>query len=197
VKAPAIGAALVVAVVLAAVAFRVQADRGGQVPVTAQGVPFLFGGPWLRPDVRYGPAMDSVQAPPVQAAALDALRRLAEHDADDADRVGVYCAGVLTNYIITPIPATFLATLRSQNRRFVSAERCRFHLESQDVDRPGIWPRRAWLLWATVPEEPDRGRAVVDIGYHVGLTRGAGWRCFLSHRDGTWLVDSTVVRWQT
>jgi hypothetical protein len=174
-----------------------RADRGGQVPVTARGVPFLFGGPWLRPDVRYGPGLDSVRAAPVQAAAFGALLRLAENDAADEDRVSVYCAGVLANYLITPVSATILATIQSQDRRFVSAERCRFHLESQEIDRPGMWPRRAWLLWATTPEEPDTARAVLDIGYHAGLTRGAGWRCFLTKRDGNWLVDSTVVRWQS
>jgi hypothetical protein len=171
--------------------------RGGGVPVTARGVPLLFGGPWLRPDTRYGPALDSVQATAVQAAALDALLPLAREHAGEADQVGVYCVGILASYLITPVSAAALTTLRARHRHVVNADRCRFRVQTMEVDRPGIWPRRAWLLWATVPEEPAAGQAVLDIGYHAGFNHGAVWRCFLSRRDGTWLVDSTAARWQS
>lgn len=195
-KARAIIAVLVGAVVLVAAGLRMRADRGGHVPATARGVPFLIGGPWLRPDTRYGPALDSVSAAPAQAAALEELLRLARERGDGAPRGG-YCVGVMADYVIRPIDASALAALRERRRGVGSAERCRFHVETLDVDRGGLWPRRAWLLWATVPEEAAPDRAVLDVGYHAGPTDGAGWRCFLRRHDGRWAVDSTVLRWES
>ena len=195
-KARTIVAVGVLVAALAAVALGALRDRGGHVPATARGVPYLIGGPWLRPDTRYGPALDSISAAPAQAAALEELRRLARERGDGGPRGG-YCVGVMADYVIRPVPSSALAALREQHRGVRSAERCRFHVETLDVDRGGLWPRRAWLLWATVPEEPAPDRAVLDVGYHAGFMDGAGWRCFLSRHNGRWAVDSTVLRWES
>jgi hypothetical protein len=172
-------------------------ERGGGVPVTAEGVPFMVGGPWLRPDARYGPSMDAPDAGAVQVTALRTLLRLAEEHTDDADRVGARCVGQMVNYTIVPLSQEVLGTLRAGDRRLVDARDCRFRVETLEVYRAGLWPRRAWLLWTTVPEAPADNRAVLDIGFHAGGTHGAGWRCFLSRAGGRWAVDSTVARWQS
>lgn len=195
-KARTIVAAVIV-FLLAAVAYDRLRNPDAGVPLTAQGVPFLFGGPWLRPDASDGPAMDSSRAASVQVAALETLPALVEADAGDVDRRIRYCVGTLSDYRITDLPATVLATLRSRERRFVGAGACRFHVETVDVTLPGLRSRPAWFLWTTVPVESVAGQAALDIGYHAGSTQVTVWRCFLSHRDGQWLVDSTVRRWKS
>jgi hypothetical protein len=196
-KARAIGAAVVALSLLAVAGYRLWPRHSDGVPLTAQGVPFLFGGPWLRPDASDGPAMDSSHAASVQAVALEALPVLVEADAGDVDRRVRYCVGTLSDYRISDLPATVLATLRGRDGRFVGAGACRFHVETVDVTLPGIRSRPAWFLWATVPVESVAGQAALDIGYHAGSTQVTVWRCFLRYRDGHWLVDSTARRWKS
>jgi hypothetical protein len=196
-KARTIGAVVVMLILLAAAGYGLLRKPRAGVPLTAQGVPLMFGGPWLRPDTRYGPTLDSAQAGPVQAAALAALPEIVETNAPNAPHAGLFCVGILRGYLIADVPAGVLASLRSGNRRFVAAGRCRFRVETLAVDGPGVWQRQAWLLWATVPEEPSPGRAVVEVGYHARAASATVWRCFLSQRDGRWLVDSTVLRWRS
>jgi len=167
------------------------------VPLTARGVPFMFGGPWMRSEVRFGRALDSARAAPVQTAALEVLPELLEEDAGDRERPGAYCVGILSGYVISDVAPATLTALRGRDPRWVGAGHCRLRVATGEVTGPGLWPPRGWLLWTTVPEEPAPGQAVVEIGYHMGSEQATVWRCFLSVRDGRWVVDSTAQRWRS
>jgi hypothetical protein len=182
---------LLVGVLLSgAVGLRLLPEMGEPVPLTRPGVPLIFGTSWMWPDSTQGPTLQASAAQAAQLAALAAVLDLAKNH--DGSR---YCVGLLVGRAIVPVRDSLISELRAVEPGVISANRCRFHLTGLTVDQLGIWPRRAWLVWATEPREAGPDRAVAEIGYHVGSMDGSGWRCFLSRRGASWAVDSTTWTW--
>jgi len=190
VKRRVFGWLLVVALLSGAVGLRLLPEIGEQLPLTTPGVPLIFGTSWMWPDSTQGPTLQASDAEAAQLVALASVLELAKND--DGSR---YCVGLLVGRAIVPVRDSLLSELRAVEPGVINANRCRFHLTGLAVDHPGIWPRRARLVWATEPREVGPDRAVAEIGYHVGLMDGSGWRCFLSRRAGSWAVDSTAWTW--
>jgi len=190
VKARVFGWLLAGILVSSVVGFRLLLEIGEQVPLTTLGVPSVFGNEWMWPDSSEGPALQFSEAEGVQHAALAAILELVKND-----QMSRYCVGILVGRAIVPLRDSLIGELRAVEPGVINANRCRFHLETLAVDSPGIWPRRASLVWSAEPREVAPGRAVANVGYHVGLLDGAGWRCFLSRRGGSWVVDSTAWSW--
>jgi hypothetical protein len=188
--------AAAVPVLLAALGARLMFELGAEVPLTARGAPLVFGDRRLLRDPSPEVPLDSIGRDAAQTVALETLLRLATEDSGGSG-TGTYCAGTLAGYTISAVPPAVLEAVRGRNPRVVDATRCRLHLETLRVDRPGVWPRRAWALWTTAPRLSTGEQVWLDMGYHAGPLHGAGWRCFLSLRDGRWVADSVTAMWQS